>query len=407
MKNSPHRTLKASKTGDNPEKIPTPELRSGVKPGKAAAAKTGEAPREAQTADYSCDPRVAKVAEILVDYSIKVKPGERVYLSYPIAARELGRELNRLILKRGATAEVEISDPEIIHDLLTLGDEKQISYFPPSKMAAIKECQAFIGLGAPENPNLMNDVDPDHMALRSKTTRPFNDYRVDKTRWVITRCPTAAAASEAGMSESAYQNFVYGSIIQDWTKQNEIQDRIKACLDRAETVRIVGQDTDLTFSIKGRKAEKCVGEVNMPDGEVFCAPVIGTVNGKIKFTYPALYNGDIPDISLEYKNGKLIKYHTSGELKKLEKMLDTDEGSKYFGEFGIGTNYQIQKFTRNTLFDEKIGGTVHLALGKPYEGTGGEHTSNIHVDIVTDLRNGGAIYLDGKLFQQNGQFILP
>jgi len=367
--------------------------------------KAAQAVSPAEEPDYSVDSRIVKVANILVDYSTKVQKGEGVYVLYSPEAKELAGEIQKQALKKGASRVImEMSDPQVEYNLLAYGSEEQIKD-TGNKLNDFKQCQVWIGLGAPTNTNQMSNIDPKKLAMRSKATKDIQDYRVNKMRWVITRMPTSTAASDAKMSDAEYKQFIYQAIIQDWSKQNEIQDKIKERLDKAKQVRIVGENTDLSFSIEGREGFKCVGESNIPDGEIYCAPVRETMNGHVQFTYPALSNGgEIPDVYLEYKHGELVKYTTSGDQAKLEEMVNTDEGAKYFGEFGIGTNYQIDKFTRNTLFDEKIGGSIHLALGNPYEETGGTHESSIHVDIVKDLRNGGAIYLDGKPLQENGKF---
>jgi len=359
----------------------------------------------AEEPDYSVDSRIVKVANILVDYSTEVKPGEGVYVQYAPDAKELAGEIQKQALKKGASRVImDMADPQVEYNLLAYGNEEQIKD-TGNKLEDLKKCQVWIGLGAPTNTNQMSNIDPKKLAMRNKATREVQDYRVNQMRWVITRMPTSTAASDAKMSDSEYKQFIYQAIIQDWSKQNEIQDQIKERLDKAKEVHLVGENTDLTFSIAGRESRKCVGKRNIPDGEIYIAPVRETMNGHVQFTYPALSSGgEIPDVYLEYKDGELVKYTTSGDQERLNEMINTDDGAKYFGEFGIGTNYQIDKFTRNTLFDEKIGGSIHLALGNPYEGTGGTHKSSIHVDIVKDLRNGGGIYLDGKPLQENGKF---
>lgn len=412
--------LNTPKKTEKPPKTRTAAITDSVKLGKGRENQGIYSPKQVQKTekvraakpvetveepDYSVDSRAVKVADILVNYSTEVQKGEGVYVQYAPDAAELAGEIQKQALKKGASRVVmEMSDPQVEYNLLKYGSEEQLKD-TGNKLNDLKQCQVWIGLGAPTNPNAMSNIDPDKLAIRNKATRGILDHRVDNMRWVITRMPTPAAASDAKMSDSEYKQFVYQSIIQDWNQQNEIQDKIKNVLDNGKQVHIKGENTDLTFSIAGRKSRKCVGKRNIPDGEIYIAPDIDTVNGKVQFTYPALFNGEIPDITLEYKNGKLVKYSTSGDQEKLEKMIGTDDGAKYFGEFGIGTNYQITKFTRNTLFDEKIGGTIHLALGRPYKDTGGTHTSNIHVDIVKDLRNGGSIEIDGKPLQKDGKFI--
>jgi len=361
------------------------------------------------------DPKVAKFAKILVDYSSEVKKGEKVLIFADPAAAPLSRAVWLEVIKQGGNPLLVENNAQLEHDILKYGTDEQAKNVFDSQLQAHKECQVYIALRSPEDSHLMDDVPPERVAMHEKANGEIMHHRLNKMRWVVTRYPTRDMASQAGMSYDDYSKFFYNAVIQDWSKQNEIQDKIKERIDKAKEVHLVHEkngvkDIDLHFSIEGRKAEKCVGKINVPDGEVYCAPDIKTVNGFVKFSWPAVTPaGSIPGVRLDYKDGELVKYTADGgpEMqKKLDHLVHTDDGAKYFGEFGIGTNYEINQFTNSILFDEKIGGSIHLALGNPYEGTGGTHHSDIHQDIVTDLRDGGAIYLDGELFQKNGQFIL-
>ena len=227
------------------------------------------------------------------------------------------------------------------------------------------------------------------------------------TRWVIFFYPTQALAQEAGMSLSEFENFVYRAAIVDWKKESKKLDKLAGIIDKGKHVRIVGKNTELSFSIKGRKHVKCVGDFNMPDGEVFTAPVEDSVNGHIEYSFPGIYAGqEVEGIYLVFEKGKVIKARAKRNYPLLKAMLEADAGARTLGEFGIGTNYKIKKFVKNTLFDEKIGGTIHLALGSTYKEAGGKNKSGIHWDMILDLRKGGELYIDGKLIQKNGKFLI-
>lgn len=351
------------------------------------------------------DPRLTELAKLLVDYSTKVQKGEKVYLHSSYLALPLARELYRQILRRGAFPRVQLTAPDFEYLLAKEGSAEQLEYVPEDLLEGYKECQVYIGIGACLNGRMMSNVDFDKLAIRDRAFLPIMDYRVNRMRWVIVSYPTSTMAHDAFMADEEFTDFYFESMLQDWGKQNQIQDKIKAALEKTDRVRILGHNTDITFSIKNRPAIKCVGELNMPDGEIYCAPVEDSTQGHIEFTYPALENGaEFPGVYLEFSHGKVVKAATSGNQEQFERLLATDEGAKVLGEFGIGTNYQIKKFIRDTLFDEKIGGTVHLALGSAYEDSLGTNRSAIHLDIVKDLRDGGKILLDGEVLQENGIF---
>jgi aminopeptidase len=209
------------------------------------------------------------------------------------------------------------------------------------------------------------------------------------------------------MSLDEFEDFVYNATNIDWKKESKKQDKLKRILDKGKMVRIVGEDTDLSFSIMGRKALKCDGKHNMPDGEVFIAPVENSTNGKIAYSYPAIRLGkEVDGIKLEFKNGKVVKFSARKNESLLRESLNIDSGAKRLGEFGIGVNSGIKKFIKQILFDEKIGGTIHLALGMAYKEGGGRNKSAIHWDMIKDLRKGGSLYIDGKLIQKNGKFVI-
>ncbi|MFZ3073387.1 MAG: aminopeptidase, partial [Thermodesulfobacteriota bacterium] len=225
--------------------------------------------------------------------------------------------------------------------------------------------------------------------------------------WILCNFPTQALAQEADMSFAEYEDFLYGATNIDWGKVKKEEEKLKRVLDAGKEVRIVGVDTDLKISIKGRKAIACYGERNMPDGEVFLSPIEDSAEGYVYYEMPAIYQGrEVTGIRLRFRKGKVVEASADKNEAFLLQMLDTDKGARFLGELGVGVNYGIQQFSKDILFDEKIGGTVHLAVGRSYEEAGGKNKSAIHWDMIKDLRRNGAIYIDGKPVQRNGRFLI-
>jgi len=355
------------------------------------------------------DPRVKKQAEILVDYSLKVKPGESVLIMSGFEAKPLVLEIYKKLLKQGA-AEIKLrfSDYEFFEAFYKLASLKQINHFPKTLMEEMKSIDCYIGIGSTSNTRGLTGVDAEKMLARAKVIRPILNYRVDKTRWVITKFPTNAQAQEADMSLSDYEDFVFSAINEvDWKKKFREQEKLRKLIDKTSEVRIVGLKTDLRLGIAGRRAVNSAGENNMPSGEVFTSVIEDSANGYIAYTYPALYFGrEYHDIRLEFKDGKVIKASASKGERDLNKILDMDRGARFIGELGIGNNYKIKRFTKDILFDEKIGGSIHLALGKGYKETLSKNKSALHWDMIKDLRDGGELWFDDKLVQKNGRWFV-
>lgn len=352
------------------------------------------------------NPNVKKLAEILVNYSTKVKKGEYVQIIADYMAKDLALECYKLVLKNGAYPAVKIGLPGSSYSYYKLASDEQIKHFPEIAWHEIQKTQAVIYIGADENTRELSSVNPKKMSLRSKAVEKITRYRVEKTRWVIFDYPTNALAQEADMSLEEMEEFVYNACVQDW-KAMKKYDKLANILNKGNIVRIKANDTDLTLSIKGRKAINSIGTHNMPDGEVFTAPVDNSANGHIKFTYPAIYGGrEVSGVRLEFKNGKVIKASADKNEAFLKQMLNTDKRASYLGELGIGTNYKINIFIKNILFDEKIGGTIHLAVGSAYKECKGKNKSAIHWDMIKDLRKGGELWVDKKLIQKNGKFVI-
>ncbi len=353
------------------------------------------------------DPRISKQADILVNYSLKVKKGEKILIQSDFFSKPLVLELYKKLIKKGASeVRVNFGSVDFQEIFFKYSSSSQRKSFSKISMYEIKNVDCWIGILSPENTRALSSIDPKLISERVLVTKKVSDWRVEKTRWVISIFPTHSLAQEANMSLNEYEDFVFSSINDVvWGLLKEKQTKIKKLLDKTKLVKIVNRDTNLTFSIEGRKAESCSGEFNMPDGEVFTSVVENSVNGFITFSYPAIYLGrEFENVRLEFKNGKVIKATSSKNEKDLNKILDTDRGARFVGEFGIGTNYKIKKFTKEILFDEKIGGTIHLALGKGFKETLSKNNSSIHWDMICDLRSGGALSFDDKLVQLGGKW---
>jgi len=351
------------------------------------------------------DPRIKKLAEILVNYSVKIKKGDTVRIGSDSEAKPLILEIYKLVIQKGAFPILNIGLEGTPYIYYKYASEEQLKRFPKLALHEVKNSDAFISIGAEYNTKELTTVNPKKISIRRKITYPISKVVLAKDNWVGCEFPTNALAQDAEMSLQEFEDFMYNSTNIDWNKMSKKQDKLKKILDKGKTVRIVAKDTDLTFSIKGRKGIKCDGHRNMPDGEVFIAPVETTVEGHIKYTYPAIYGGrEVDGIYLEFKKGAVVKATAEKGESFLKAMINTDKGSKYLGEFGIGLNPGITKFVKQILFDEKMIGTIHLALGMAYKEGGGKNDSAVHWDMIKDLRKGGAFYVDGKCIQKNGKF---
>ncbi|MFH0925882.1 MAG: aminopeptidase [bacterium] len=353
------------------------------------------------------DNRIEKLADILVNYSTKVKRGETILISSSDLGKPLVTEVYKKVLKAGGYPLVDIQFEELRPIFFNLAEEHQLTNFPVIKEFEAKNIQANIVISAPNNRKAMSNTNPDRLITRSKVLKPIKDHIVENVRWVIVNFPTNSLAQEAEMSLEEYEDFVFQATNIDWTEMDKKQTKFKDLLDKSEIVRIKGKDTDIVLSIKGREAIKCAGAYNMPDGEIFLSPLEDSANGYILFDYPAIYNGrEVDGVRLEFKDGKIIKATAEKNSEYLNKLLDTDAGARFLGELGIGMNYGIKKFTKDILFDEKIGGTIHLAAGQSYKEAGGKNNSAIHWDMIKDLKSGGEIFLDDTLVQKDGRFLV-
>lgn len=353
------------------------------------------------------DERVKKQADILVNYSTKVKEGDVVQIVGNELAKPLILEIYKEVLRKNpAEIITDIGFDELSEIYFSEADDEQIKRFPQLKMDMTKKTDVVIAIYSPSHTRIMSGVEPKKQAVRYKVIKPIQDYRVENTRWVITAYPTHAFAQEAEMALAEFNAYILGAIVDvDWKKKKKEQKKLKELFDNADKVRITGEGTDLEMFIKGRNTVMDNGENNMPGGEIFTSVVENSANGYIHYTYPALYGGrEISDIKLWFENGKAVKAKAKKGQKFLDKMLDMDAGARFIGEFGIGNNYQINRFIKNILYDEKIGGSVHIALGRGYKETGSKNDSALHWDMIKDLRKKGKLYLDGKIVQKNGKW---
>ena len=359
------------------------------------------------------DERLKKLARVLVDYSIEAGEGEQVVVSGGAAAELLIKEVYTRLLDVGAIPVPQVTLPGMQE--LFFGHAKEIHYEEtPSVVRALYEgADAFISIMAPQNTKALAAVNPQKQQALSKRDKALQEMVLGKDRWALTLFPTNALAQESEMSLAEYEEFVFEAMalneddpVRYWREKAEEQGRLIERLEQADEVHITGPGTDLTLSIKGRKFLNGDGTHNMPCGEVFTGPVEDSANGEVFFGIPVAVAGrEVSGVRLRFEGGRVVESSAEKGEEYLNAMLDADEGARALGELGIGTNYGIPRATKNILFDEKLGGTVHLAVGRSYEKTGGKNESSVHWDLISDLREGGELYLDGELLQRDGKFL--
>jgi aminopeptidase len=349
------------------------------------------------------DPRIIEHARILVNYTCEVKEGDHVTVVVEGSEQELVQEIVKEVAKKGGTTVVVQKTPEASRALLDAVPDEYVEVFPGHFFEMIKKTDVYIRIQCPGNTRALAHASPEKFVRYQRMYQPII-AEILKKRWGSTITPTPALAQEAGMSLEEYKDFVYGAVIRDWEKEAEVMYRIKEIIDRGEEVIIQGEETELTMSLKGRIAVAAIGKHDMPSGEVFTAPVDDSTEGHIYFDIPLVYAGSlIENVHLTFEKGVVVESSASHNEHILKKLIDTDNGSKRVGELGIGTNRGITKFTRNILFDEKIGDTIHIALGNAYKECNGVNESAIHMDIVKSMKN-GKILVDGKVLQENGKW---
>ena len=355
------------------------------------------------------DPRINKLSKLLVEYSCKIKEGDKVLISYEgECCKPLAKQLIRDVYAAGGRPYAEIRDSEITREILLSCDEEQISFQDECNLAQMKGMQAYIAIRAGNNTAELADVPSDKINLYSKLTRPTIDYRVNHTNWVVLRYPNYSMAQLANTSLESFENFYFDVCTLDYGRMSKAMDPLVDLMNRTDKVQIKGPGTDLTFSIKGVGAIKCDGERNIPDGEVYTAPLRESMNGIISYNTPSEEQGfTYENIVFEVENGRITKA-TANDEKRINELLDTDEGARYFGEFALGVNPYILDPMKDTLFDEKIAGSFHLTPGMCYDDAPNGNKSAIHWDLVMIQRpeyGGGEIWFDDVLIRRDGIFL--
>ena len=358
------------------------------------------------------DERLKKLARVLVEYSVRAGEGEQVVVSGGAAAEPLIKEVYARLLDVDAIPIPQVSLPGMQE--LFFGHAKAHHYeeTPPVVRSMYEGADAFISIMSPQNTRALASVDPQKQQALGKRDKALRDMIVSRDRWALTLFPTEALAQESEMGLDDYEEFVFEAMalneddpVRYWREKAKEQQRLVERLEEADEVRITGLETDLTLSVKDRKFLNGDGSHNMPCGEIFTGPVEDSVNGEVYFGIPVAVGGrEVSGVRLRFEEGRVVGSSAEKGEEYLSAMLDADDGARYLGELGIGTNYGIPRATKNILFDEKLGGTVHLAVGRSYEKTGGKNESSVHWDLICDLREGGELYADGELLQKDGKF---
>jgi aminopeptidase len=365
------------------------------------------------------DPRVAKLADLLVNYSLELRPGQLVRLDGGTVAAPLTTELYRAALQAGAhpISRVALEGLDVI--AVQESSEEQLVFVSEIDRFEVEQVDAIITIWAEQNTRALSQADPGRVSRQIGSRRELTNRfweRIDQgaARWVGTRFPTDAHAQDAEMSLADYEDFVYGAChvregedpIAHWRSTSAELNAHARSLETARELRIVGPDTDLRLGVEGREWLAADGRLNMPDGEVFTSPVETETEGEIRFSFPAIFHGrGVDDVRLRFEGGRVVHAEAGEGEDYLRSLLDMDEGPRIMGELAFGLNYEIDRFTRDILFDEKIGGTIHLALGASFKKLGGRNDSGLHWDMICDLRADGEVYADGELVWKAGRFL--
>ncbi len=357
------------------------------------------------------DPRVDQLASQLVRYSTQVKKGDFVWIDCFDVPGYVAQALIRAVVAAKARPFVQLHDTTVTRELMLHGEEDQYGLIGDYQLDLMKKMDCYIAIRGSNNITENSDVPAEKMKMVMAKLRPLQNERVNNTRWCVLRWPTAAMAQQAGMSTQAFEDFYFKVCLLDYAALIPAMNVLKKLMDKARIVHIKGPGTDLRFSLKGLKAIACGGRHNIPDGEVFSAPVKDSVEGVISYNAPTIYQGIAFDsVKLEFSKGKIVNA-TANNTKAINKIFDSDEGARYIGEFAIGFNREIREPMRDILFDEKIAGSFHFTPGQAYEGIADNgNRSQVHWDLVNIQRpdyGGGEIWFDGQLIRKDGKFLLP
>jgi aminopeptidase len=365
------------------------------------------------------DPRLRKMADVLINYSIAVAPSDWTVIHTPLLGMPLAVACVEATLQAGGNPSVNVVPEEVQEALLRVASDDQLAFISPVTEAIVRHEICEIGIRAPTNTRTMSGIDPRRLALRNRAGASVQTLYNDRVargelRWTATAYPTQAAAQDAGMSLREYREFVFGAgllhepdPVAAWKRLGERQQRLVEALDGKDEIHITAPGTDLTLSVAGRTWLNDDGHKNFPGGEVFTSPVEDSADGFVQFNYPAAYGGrEVSGVRLAFRQGRVVEAQATTDDAYLREMIASDDGSGRLGEVAFGTNPGIQRFTRNILFDEKIGGTLHLALGQAIADAGGSNTSALHWDMVLDLRADAEVTMDGVPIVKNGELLV-
>lgn len=365
------------------------------------------------------DSRIEKLAQLLVEYSVAVRPGDRVAITSATPAEPLLKEIYAAVLRAGGHPFMLTSLPDIEEIFFRYASDDQIKHVPRPLQVIMETYDVRISVLAESNTRSLSNVDPGRIVTQQEARADLMHTFMQRSaagqlRWVVAPFPTHALAQDADMGLGEYEDFVYRACLPDmadpvgyWKRFSAAQQAIVDWMKGKDEVHLTGPDTDLRLKVAGRTFVNCDGRFNVPDGEIFTGPVEDSIEGHVLFSYPAIYGGrEVTGVRLWFEQGKVVRATADKNQDYLNKTLDTDSGARFVGEFAIGTNRSITRFTREILFDEKIGGSFHMALGAGYPETGSKNESAIHWDMICDLRRDGEIHVDGDLLYKNGDFVI-
>jgi len=354
------------------------------------------------------DKRWKELGKLLVNYSTSVQPKERVMIAMTeVETYPLVQAVYEACIQAGAYPQVQFLSEELNRCVLKNGSEEQIDWIPEIEAHGMDWADVYLGLRGAHNLNVFWDIPSDRLARFRHTLGKISTMRWEKTRWCLVRVPNASLAQEAELDEETITDMFFNACLLDWSQVSEEWNRWAETLSQGKEIQILGRQTDLRFSVEGRGWQVANGKINIPDGEIMTSPDESTVEGEIYFEFPGVLGGRlIHDIHLSWQKGELVKATSSTNQDFLQSTIQSDPGASRIGEFAFGTNPEVKYFCKDILLDEKIGGTIHIALGRAYPETGGTNKSAIHWDIVKDMRKEGEVYLDGKLIFQEGKMLI-
>jgi aminopeptidase len=364
------------------------------------------------------DPRVQRLSRVVCEYSLGLKPGQLMLIEGPALSEPLMLELVKTALEMGAIPRVRPTTAGAAAAFLENASDEQLAYLPPTAMPELEAIDVRVAIHAAWNTRELSGVDPSRMAAAQSARKPLMDLNMRRSAegaltWCVTAFPCDAFAQDADMALADYEDFVYragwlhlADPVAAWRDFSAKLDQIVERLAGVSTVRVLAEDTDITVGVAGRRWIPCHGDRNFPDGEVFTAPIETETRGDVRFSYPAIFGGrEVEDVRLRFEGGRVTRSEAAAGAGLLREMLAMDDGASILGEFAIGANYAVERYSKQILFDEKIGGTCHMAVGAGYPESGSTNTSALHWDMVCDLRSGGEIHADGEVIYKDGRFL--